>query len=112
MARDETIISFDDVTFEHEMYKPILSGANFSVRRGTKITIMGQNGAGKSTILKLIKGDIWPESGMINVFPGTSIATAFQVMPHEDRELTVQEFFEKHLGQVGKDIDKKMIEVL
>lgn len=112
MARDETIISFDDVTFEHEMYKPILSGANFTVRRGSKITIMGQNGAGKSTILKLINGDIWPEMGMINVFPGTTIATAFQVMPHEDRELTVQEFFEKYVGQKGGDIDKKMSAVL
>ena len=56
MAKDETIIRFEDVSFEYGPNKPILDEVSFNVRRGTKITLMGQNGAGKSTIFGLITG--------------------------------------------------------
>jgi ABC-type multidrug transport system fused ATPase/permease subunit len=48
-------LRFDDVSFAYADGKhPILKEASFSVRQNTKITIMGQNGAGKSTIFKMI----------------------------------------------------------
>ena len=53
MASNETIINFKNVSFEWESSKPILNEATFAVRRGSKITLMGQNGAGKSTIFNL-----------------------------------------------------------
>src|SRR3989344_4418433 len=53
MASNETIIIFKNVSFEWESSKPILNEATFAVRRGSKITLMGQNGAGKSTIFNL-----------------------------------------------------------
>ena len=56
MAKPETILSFDEVSFEYGPNKPILDRVDFSVRRGSKITFMGQNGAGKSTIFALITG--------------------------------------------------------
>jgi ABC-type multidrug transport system ATPase subunit len=37
------------------------------VRQGSKITLMGQNGAGKSTIFQLITGESHAESGSINI---------------------------------------------
>ena len=52
----DTIIRFEDVSFEYGQNKPILDEVSFTVRRGTKITIMGQNGAGKTTIFGLILG--------------------------------------------------------
>ena len=53
----DTVVRFDDVSFEFGHNKPILDQVSFTVRRGTKITLMGQNGAGKSTIFGLIKGE-------------------------------------------------------
>src|SRR3989344_2551378 len=53
MASNETIIIFKNVSFEWESSKPILNEATFAVRRGSKITLMCQNGAGKSTIFNL-----------------------------------------------------------
>ena len=41
------IIRFNKVSFEYGK-KPILNEADFSVREGSKITLMGQNGAGKA----------------------------------------------------------------
>ena len=49
------IVRFDEVSFEFGHNHPILKEVDFSIRRGAKITIMGQNGAGKSTIFKLIE---------------------------------------------------------
>src|SRR3989344_1806188 len=92
---NETIVRFDNVYFEHGVNKPILEEASFTIRRGTKLTLMGQNGAGKSTIFGLISGLYVPESGIINVVKGVSIATSRQVIPKSEMKLTVREFFAK-----------------
>jgi len=76
MAEDDIILRFSDISFEWGTNKPILNEASFSVRRGSKITLMGQNGAGKSTIFQLITGESKPESGSININKDLTIATA------------------------------------
>ena len=50
MAHGEVLIRFENVSFEYGQQTNPRRG-EFSVRRGMKVTIMGQNGAGKSTIL-------------------------------------------------------------
>ncbi len=60
MSTNETVISFKNVDFNYDPKKPILEEVNFNVRKGSKITLMGQNGAGKSTIFKLINGGLKP----------------------------------------------------
>lgn len=112
MSYSETILSFDSVTFEHEHNKPILNAVDFSVREGTKITFMGQNGAGKSTIFKLITKHLKPNSGVVNVSNKFTIATSHQVMPHDDRELTVEAFFQKRFKEKKHDISRDIKEVL
>ena len=95
MQRGEVIVRFDKVSFSFGINKPILEEVDFSVRRGTKITFMGQNGAGKSTIFGLITGVHQPELGKIMVANSLSIATARQVIPRAELDLTLREFFEK-----------------
>lgn len=112
MSSDETIVKFNNVSFEWENNKTILNEANFSVRRGSKITLMGQNGAGKSTIFQLITRDIKPDSGAVNTADNFTIATAKQVIPREDLGLTIKEFFEKCFSEKAYDIDKKINNVL
>src|SRR3989338_1284250 len=89
----ETIVRFDKVSFEWGVNKPILDEVSFTLRRGAKFALMGQNGAGKSTIFGLVSGASIPESGIINVVNGVSIATSRQVIPREQLDLTVREFF-------------------
>ena len=112
MSGDETILKFSNVSFEWGTNKPILDEASFSVRRGSKITLMGQNGAGKSTIFQLITGESKPEAGAININKDLTIASAKQVIPREDLELTIKEFFEKCFLEKTYDIDKKIEDVL
>ncbi|MFS8158728.1 MAG: ATP-binding cassette domain-containing protein [Candidatus Roizmanbacteria bacterium] len=93
----ETIIRFDKVSYWYGEHKQILSEASFSVRKGMKIALMGQNGAGKSTIFKLLTGTLSPSSGHISVDRNLTVATAHQVIDPQDRELTTEEFFARHL---------------
>ena len=112
MKQGESLISFEQVSFEHGHQKPILHGVGFSVRRGKKYTLMGQNGAGKSTIFALITNTLKPTSGKINIAPGLSIALSRQVIARDQLELTVREFFEKCFSEKIYNIDPKIDDVL
>lgn len=112
MSRGEIIIRFEKVSFGYGPNKPILEEVDFSLRRGTKITIMGQNGAGKSTIFKLITKDLEPEEGRILSGERVTIATSRQVIPRDHLGLTVREFFEKCFDRKVYDIDPRIDAVL
>ena len=112
MNHGNVIISFDDVSFHYDPNKPILTEANFSVRENAKITIMGQNGAGKSTIFKLILGELKPTDGRVNILNGASIAIGLQVMPKKFFEHTVFEYFETAFDEKKYDLEKLIKDVL
>lgn len=99
---NDTILRFEELSFEYGHNKPILDIVDCSVRRGSKVTIMGQNGAGKSTIFQLIIGSLKPESGKVIRNPGLSIAIARQVIPREELALTIREFFQKAFTDAAK----------
>ncbi len=109
---NEIILKFEDLSFEFGHNKPILEEVNFSLRRGMKVTLMGQNGSGKSTIFGLITGHHKPESGRIIISKGVTIAIARQVIPRADMDLTVREFFEKCFDTKKYDIEPRIDEVL
>ncbi len=106
------VIRFDEVTFGHIAPKWLLDEASFSVREGSKITLMGQNGAGKSTIFKMITGELKPKEGRILITNGQHIAIARQVMHPEDKELTVSAYFRKYSRSDAHNIDRDIREVL
>ncbi|MCB9812291.1 ABC-F family ATP-binding cassette domain-containing protein [Candidatus Nomurabacteria bacterium] len=112
MSRNDGLIVFKEVSFEHDATKPILKEASFVVRRGAKLTLMGQNGAGKSTIFGLISGQLRPDEGDINLQPRTTIAVSRQIIPRAELELTVRAFFEKCFTEKVYNIDPRIDEVL
>ncbi len=111
MPHHEVIMRFNEVSFDYGK-KPILDKADFSVREGSKITLMGQNGAGKSTIFRLITGDLEPESGTVSIGNGLSIATARQVIARDQMDLSVREFFERAFPGKIYDIEPRIEKIL
>jgi ATPase subunit of ABC transporter with duplicated ATPase domains len=112
MAKGESILRFEKVSFGYGENYPLLTEVDFSIRRGTKTTIMGQNGAGKSTLFGLITGNLVPDDGNINVVNGVSIALSRQVIPRDELDLTVREFFQKCFPEKVYDIDPKIDDIL
>ena len=103
---------FEKVSFDWGVKKPVLHAVDFSIRRGTKITLMGQNGAGKSTIFGIITRAFEPHDGLIHLSHGLTIATSRQVIPAREMELTVREFFESVFSKKIYAIDPKIEKVL
>jgi ATPase subunit of ABC transporter with duplicated ATPase domains len=112
MAKGDTIARFNNVSFEYNAAKPILTEVDFSIRQGAKLALMGQNGAGKSTIFNLLSRNYKPEDGVVIITNGTSIATSRQVIPRDQLPLTVRAFFELCFDKKVYDIDPKIDEVL
>lgn len=113
MSSNETVISFKNVDFHYDFRKPILEEVSFNVRKGSKITIMWQNWAGKSTIFKLINWGLEKKVWVINIDKNLTIATWYQVVLPEDKELTVQAFFRKYFPDPTVfNIDKQIWEIL
>lgn len=108
----ETIIKFDEVTYSHVKNKPILEEVSFTIRKGAKITLMGQNGAGKSTIFKIITGEHKIDEGDVHISKGLSIAIARQVIPRDQLNLTVRDFFQACFKDKVYDIDPRIDAVL
>ncbi len=103
---------FEKVSHDFTIRKPILHEVDFSVRRGTKIALMGQNGAGKSTLFSLIIKEREPEDGRILIQNGLTVAIGRQVVPREQLEFTVREFFQSVFPKKVYDIDPRIGAVL
>lgn len=58
------ILQLDEVEFYYTADKRLFSGLNLSADLESRICIVGENGAGKSTILKLLMGELTPVNGV------------------------------------------------
>lgn len=82
----DTVIKLEDVTKRYKLYsstrkrllgvffknikykeKKAVNGMSFEIKRGESVALLGKNGAGKSTVLKMITGVVFPTSGKITV---------------------------------------------
>ena len=60
---------------------PILDGARFSIEKGERVCLLGRNGAGKTTIMKLLDGTMKPDSGDVVRQTGVSVTRLEQEVP-------------------------------
>jgi len=67
-ASDVHILDLKDVCFSYEKGRSIISDLSFSIDEGDFIGLLGANGSGKSTILKLASGLLRPSSGRITLW--------------------------------------------
>ena len=79
----------------------ILEEVNLSIKRGQKLGLLGRNGTGKSTLMKLIANDIEPDSGERWLRSGVKVAWLEQNLPLGD-ELTVYDMVASGLEKTGE----------
>lgn len=130
-TQEETVIELNDVAMEYYMQtekvdslkefcvrlvkgkikrkkKKILNGVSFSVKKGESIGIIGHNGAGKSTILKIITGIIKPTAGRVKV--SGCVAPLLNLGAGFDYEATARENIHLNgaiLGYTKKELREK-----
>ncbi len=112
-SSNPVILRFDTVSFSFgDDKKIILDEADFSIRQNTKITVMGQNGAWKSTIFKMITGEYKPKEWKINIVQGNTIAISKQVIPRDQIEFSLREYFATAFAEKDYQLDRKIADVL
>ena len=94
------MISVENLKVEFGV-KPLFSDANFVVNDRDRIALVGKNGAGKSTMLKIICGQEQPTAGRVVVPQDTTIGYLPQVMVLQD-DTTVREEAQKAFADIQK----------
>ncbi len=65
--KSEVAVSFDKVNYGYQAGDIALHDATFQIKTGDAVCVVGPNGGGKSTLLKLILGQLRPDSGTIKI---------------------------------------------
>lgn len=83
----------------------VLDKVSLEIEKGQRICVLGRNGTGKSTLMKVIAGEIKPDSGTIVSSPGLRIAYLLQDVP-EDLSGKVIEIVMSGAGSLGEKLVK------
>jgi ATP-binding cassette subfamily F protein uup len=75
-----SLLRFDEISLDFGELK-ILSAANFSIESGERVCMIGRNGAGKSTTLKLITGELEADHGAVVRSDNLVVSTLSQALP-------------------------------
>ena len=79
----------------------LLDEVDLVITRGDKLGLLGRNGTGKTTLLKVLAGELGPDSGERWLRPGVKLARLEQTLPEGD-ELTVFEVIASGLSRAGE----------
>jgi len=80
---------------------PLLENVTFQIGKGERVCLVGRNGVGKSTLLKLLGGDMLPDSGDIWSRQGVSVAALEQDVP-AGFDGTIFDVVAEGLGETGR----------
>ena len=80
---------------------PLLENVTFQIGKGERVCLVGRNGVGKSTLLKLLGGEILPDSGDIWRRQGISVAALEQDVP-AGFDGTIFDVVAEGLGETGR----------
>ena len=94
-----TILSLDSVALSYGL-PPLLESVSFTIDRGERVCLIGRNGTGKSTLLKIITGEVPPDGGELRLGQGMTVARLAQEVPlHGDA--SVFDVVAEGLGDLG-----------
>jgi len=84
------MISIGNLTVSYGSFT-LLDGINFHISQRDKIGLVGKNGAGKSTIMKIIVGEQSPTSGSVDKPDGLTLGYLPQIMSHNKGRSVIDE---------------------
>ncbi|HRS61725.1 MAG TPA: ATP-binding cassette domain-containing protein [Spirochaetota bacterium] len=67
----KSLMSVENLSFSYDKKNFIIKDLSLSVRSDDRICVIGKNGRGKTTLLRILAGELSPDSGVISVHPNT-----------------------------------------
>ncbi|MEQ9547509.1 MAG: ATP-binding cassette domain-containing protein [Marinobacter sp.] len=77
------LLSLDAISLAFGM-QPLLDKASLNIEAGERVCLLGRNGEGKSTLLRIVSGEVTPEGGIVRLDEGARLAVLPQNLPAED----------------------------
>ena len=103
--RGKTALTVNNVTFSWNDDAPLFSDLSFSVRAGDRLCVVGMNGKGKTTLLRIIAGELALKQGEVAYNPG--IKAGFFEQGHIT-ELDGNRTVEEEILFSHQDVDRQM----
>jgi len=78
------LLTLDAISLAYGM-QPLLDQAAMTVEQGERICLLGRNGQGKSTLLRIVSGEIQPDGGVVRLDDGAVLSVLPQNLPVDDQ---------------------------
>ncbi|RTR39782.1 ABC transporter ATP-binding protein [Shewanella canadensis] len=86
-------------------YTPLLQKADFTIEPGERVCIVGRNGAGKSSLMKVLSGDVLLDEGEFNIATDVKVSRLQQDPPKADKG-SVYSYISAGLQEVGEKLER------
>lgn len=103
---NKPFIEVANLTFGYEKDNILIKDFNFKVEKGDKICVIGKNGKGKSTLLKLLIGELYQNSGNIDINNKVDIGYFGQM---NINRLNLNNTIEEELWEIDKTLPRNKI---
>lgn len=94
------LVTLENVSLAYGLH-PLLDQVKLQITTGERVCLIGRNGAGKSSLMKVIEGAVQPDSGSVWRKPHLRMARLSQELPQE-LSMTIYEFVSQGLEETGK----------
>jgi ATP-binding cassette subfamily F protein uup len=91
----KTILDIDDVAFSYDGKKSLFQHVTYHVVKHDRIGIVGENGVGKSTLLKVLAGQLPPTAGTLTIGQTVRFGFFTQELPEIDENMRVIEYIQE-----------------
>ena len=101
-------ISVNSLVKSFELGKNILDGLSFSVNTGERVGILGHNGCGKTTLFRILVGEIGCDEGEVMIAPGKRLGLISQIPVYHESWTTedVLRDAHRHLYSLSRRMDE------
>ncbi|WP_394132804.1 ABC transporter ATP-binding protein [Shewanella maritima] len=86
-------------------YTPLLQNADFTIEPGERVCIVGRNGAGKSSLMKVLSGDVLLDDGEFNIATDVNVSRLQQDPPKAEQG-TVYAYIAAGLQEIGEMLEQ------
>lgn len=97
------LVTLRNVTLQFG-WQPLFDQINCTIDKGQRIALIGRNGEGKSSLLKIIQGELKPDKGEIDYSQGITISTLMQSIPEHTSHDTVFDIVAAGLGDLAQTL--------
>lgn len=107
--QETAVIKFDNVSYSYDGANNVVENLTFGIYMDTHIALIGLNGSGKSTIMKLMNGELNSSSGEINKNPSLKIVKYSQ---HAEESLNLEMNCIEYMRSIKDLPEKECLKVL